>query len=110
MPDQLELVVSGHINNVETAEAFMSPPLQLPCLKSCSIRLDPYKNGHMQTMIKQTIVKVTGEQPVGYCFAKSFDLASGNSTANLILHGHYCPSSMQWDYKKRCSFQQYVYG
>lgn len=60
-PEQLELAFIGHVKGPQIADEFLSPLLQMPRLKSCSIRFGPYRNYFMQMIVKQTVDQVTGE-------------------------------------------------
>lgn len=100
-PEQLELAFIGHVKRPQTADEFLSPLLQLPRLKSCSIRFGPYRNDFMQMRVKQTVDQVTGEQPVGCRFAQFFDLPVEIQQKILLYTYTVVPCHFQWVNEKQ---------
>lgn len=107
-PDQLELVVVCHVKKALVAEALLAPLLQsqLPRLKSCSIRLGPYRDDRLQNKIKQTVENVTGKRVNKYQFSRFFDLPVEVQQHVLSYTELLAPSPVLWDSKKQMFIPQ----
>lgn len=107
-PDQLELTVMCHVKKTSIAEALLAPlrQSQLPTLKSCSIRLGPYRDDRLQENIKQTVVIVAGKPPNNDLFSRFFDLPVEIQHHVLSHTELLVPSPVLWDSNKQMFIPQ----